>query len=99
MASERIEAISYVPNEYREYVSVNYGRPDPKKTFINKVFNNESNTAVEVVFGYENKSPNLAALLLTAFGNNSGFEPGIKSSDLLRRVLLSGVCVKLIKFK
>ena len=66
MASERIEAISYVPNEYREYVSVNYGRPDPKKTFINKVFNNESNTAVEVVFGYENKSPNLDAYSVSA---------------------------------
>ena len=25
MMSERIEAISYVPKEYREYVSVNYG--------------------------------------------------------------------------
>ena len=66
MASERIEAISYVPNEYREYVSVNYGRPDPKKTFINKVFNNESNTAVEVIFGYENKSPNLDAYSVSA---------------------------------
>jgi hypothetical protein len=66
MASERIESISYVPNEYREYVSVNYGRPDPKKTFIHKVFNNESNTAVEVVFGYENKSPNLDAYSVSA---------------------------------
>ena len=66
MASERIEAISYVPSEYREYVSVNYGRPDPKKTFINKVFNNESNTAVEVIFGYENKSPNLDAYSVSA---------------------------------
>jgi hypothetical protein len=66
MASERIEAISYVPNEYREYVSVNYGRPDPKKTFINKVFNNKSNTAVEVVFGYENKSPNIDAYSVSA---------------------------------
>ena len=66
MASERIEAISYVPNEYREYVSVNYGRPNPKKTFINKVFNNESNTAVEVIFGYENKSPNLDAYSVSA---------------------------------
>jgi hypothetical protein len=66
MASERIEAISYIPNEYREYVSVNYGRPDPKKTFIHKVFNNESNTAVEVVFGYENKSPNIDAYSVSA---------------------------------
>ena len=66
MASERIEAISYVPSEYREYVSVNYGRPDPKKTFINKVFNNESNTAIEVVFGYENKAPNLNAYSVSA---------------------------------
>ena len=66
MASERIEAISYVPNEYSEYVSVNYGRPDPKKTFINKVFNNESNTALEVVFGYENKAPNLNAYSVSA---------------------------------
>jgi hypothetical protein len=66
MASERIEAISYVPNEYREYVSVNYGRPDPKKTFINKIFNNKSNTAVEVVFGYENKSPSIDAYSVSA---------------------------------
>jgi hypothetical protein len=40
-----------------EYISVNYGRPNPKKTFINKVFNNKTNTAVEVTFGYENKMP------------------------------------------
>ena len=66
MMSEKIEAISYVPEEYREYVSVNYGRPNPKKTFINKVFNNKTNTAVEVIFGYENKMPSSDAYAVSA---------------------------------
>jgi len=66
LMSERIEAISYVPQEYREYISVNYGRPDPKKTFIKEVFNNETNTAVEVTLAYENKSPNSDAYSVSA---------------------------------
>ena len=66
MMSEKIEAISYVPEEYREYISVNYGRPNPKKTFINKVFNNKTNTAVEVTFGYENKMPDSDAYSVSA---------------------------------
>ena len=66
MMSEKIEAISYVPEEYREYISVNYGRPNPKKTFINKVFNNQTNTAVEVTFGYENKMPSSDAYSVSA---------------------------------
>ena len=57
LMSEKIESLSYVPQEYREYVSVNYGRPDPSKTLIDKVFNNKTNTAVEVTFAYTNKSP------------------------------------------
>ena len=28
MMSEKIEAISYVPKEYREYISINYGKPN-----------------------------------------------------------------------
>jgi hypothetical protein len=64
--SERVEAITYVPQEYREYVSVNYGRPDPKKTVINNVFNNETNTAVEVTFAFENKMPNSDAYSVSA---------------------------------
>ena len=64
--SEKIEAISYVPSEYREFISVDYGRPDPKKTFINKVFNNKTNTAVEVTFGYSNKMPNSDAFSVSA---------------------------------
>ena len=66
LMSERIEAISYVPQEYREYISVNYGRPDPKKTFIKEVFNNKTNTAVEVTLAYENKSPNSDAYSVSA---------------------------------
>jgi hypothetical protein len=66
LMSERVEAITYVPQEYREYVSVNYGRPDPKKTVINNVFNNETNTAVEVTFAYENKMPNSDAYSVSA---------------------------------
>ena len=58
MMSEKIEAISYVPKEYREYISVNYGKSDSDKTFINNVFSNKTNTAVEVIFAYENNSPN-----------------------------------------
>ena len=64
--SEKIEAISYIPSEYREFISVDYGRPDPKKTFINKVFNNKTNTAVEVTFGYSNKMPNSDAFSVSA---------------------------------
>ena len=64
--SEKIEAISYIPSEYREFISVDYGRPDPKTTFINKVFNNKTNTAVEVTFGYSNKMPNSDAFSVSA---------------------------------
>ena len=66
LMSEKIEAISYVPSEYREYISVDYGRPDPSKTFINKVLNNKTNTAVEVTFGYVNKMPNSDAYSVSA---------------------------------
>ena len=66
LMSEKIEAISYIPSEYREYVSVDYGRPDPSKTFINKVLNNKTNTAVEVTFGYMNKMPNSDAYSVSA---------------------------------
>tara|TARA_A100000164_G_scaffold381360_1_gene432671 strand:+ start:1154 stop:3667 length:2514 start_codon:yes stop_codon:yes gene_type:complete len=66
LMSEKIESLSYVPQEYREYVSVNYGRPDPSKTLIDKVFNNKTNTAVEVTFAYINKSPNSDAYSVAA---------------------------------
>ena len=66
LMSEKIESLSYVPQEYREYVSVNYGRPDPSKTLIDKVFNNKTNTAVEVTFAYTNKSPNSDAYSVAA---------------------------------
>ena len=66
LMSEKIEAISYIPSEYREYISVDYGRPDPSKTFINKVMNNKTNTAVEVTFGYMNKMPNSDAYSVSA---------------------------------
>ena len=66
LMSEKIEAISYVPSEYREYISVDYGRPDPAKTFINNVLNNKTNTAVEVTFGYVNKMPNSDAYSVSA---------------------------------
>jgi hypothetical protein len=66
LMSEKIEAISYVPSEYREYISVDYGRPDPSKTFINNVLNNKTNTAVEVTFGYVNKMPNSDAYSVSA---------------------------------
>jgi hypothetical protein len=66
LMSEKIEAISYIPSEYREYISVDYGRPDPSKTFINNVLNNRTNTAVEVTFGYVNKMPNSDAYSVSA---------------------------------
>jgi len=66
MMSEKIEAISYVPEEYREYVSVNYGKPSSEKTLINNVYSNKTNTAVEVTFAYENKAPNSDAYSVSA---------------------------------
>ncbi len=66
LMSEKIEAISYVPSEYQEYISVDYGRPDPSKTFINNILNNKTNTAVEVTFGYVNKMPNSDAYSVSA---------------------------------
>ena len=66
LMSEKIESISYVPKEYREYVSVNYGRPDKSKTFIKSVLNNKTNTAVEVTFAYTNNSPNSDAFGVSA---------------------------------
>ena len=59
-------AISYVPKEYREYISVNYGRPDKSKTYINDVFNYSTNTAVEVTFSYMNMMPNSDAFSVSA---------------------------------
>ena len=66
MMSEKIEAISYVPKEYREYISVNYGKPDSDKTYINNVLSNKTNTAFEVTFAYENNSPNSDAYSVSA---------------------------------
>ena len=66
LMSEKMESISYVPKEYREYISVNYGRPDKSKTFINDVFNYSTNTAVEVTFSYMNMMPNSDAFSVSA---------------------------------
>ena len=66
LMSEKMESLSYVPKEYREYISVNYGRPDEKKTFINNIFNYSSNTAAEVTFSYTNVMPNSDAFSVSA---------------------------------
>ena len=29
-----MDSISYIPSEYKEYISVDYGRPDESKTFV-----------------------------------------------------------------
>jgi hypothetical protein len=56
LLSEKMDSISYIPSEYREYVSVDYGRPDESKTFVKNVLNNDTNTAFEVTFAFENTS-------------------------------------------
>ncbi len=61
LLSEKMDSISYVPSEYREYISVNYGNQDESKTFVRNVFNNKTNTAFEVTFAYENRMPNINA--------------------------------------
>jgi hypothetical protein len=66
LLSEKMDSISYVPSEYREYIAVNYGRPDESKTFVKNVFNNETNTAFEVTFAYENSMPNPDAFSVSA---------------------------------
>ncbi len=33
-----MDSISYVPSEYREYISVDYGRPDEAKTFVKNIY-------------------------------------------------------------
>ena len=66
LLSEKMDSISYVPSEYKEYVTVNYGRPDESKTFVKNVFNNETNTAFEVTFAFENTMPNTDAFAVSA---------------------------------
>ena len=66
LLSEKMDSISYVPSEYKEYVTVNYGRPDESKTFVKNVFNNETNTAFEVTFAFENTMPNIDAFSVSA---------------------------------
>ena len=66
LLSEKMDSISYVPSEYREYISVNYGMPDESKTFVKNVFNNETNTAFEVTFAFENLMPNPDAFSVSA---------------------------------
>ena len=61
LLSEKMDSISFVPSEYREYISVNYGNQDESKTFVRNVFNNKTNTAFEVTFAYENRMPNINA--------------------------------------
>ena len=66
LLSEKMDSISYVPSEYREYIAVNYGMPDESKTFVKNVFNNETNTAFEVTFAFENSMPNPDAFSVSA---------------------------------
>ncbi len=66
LLSEKMDSISYVPSEYREYITVNYGMPDESKTFVKNVFNNETNTAFEVTFAFENSMPNPDAFSVSA---------------------------------
>jgi len=66
LLSEKMDSISYVPSEYKEYVTVNYGRPDESKTFVKNVFNNETNTAFEVTFAFENTMPSTGAFSVSA---------------------------------
>jgi hypothetical protein len=66
LLSEKLDSLSYVPNEYRERIAVNYGRPNESKTFVKNVFNNDSNTAFEVTFAYENQAPNPRAFRVSA---------------------------------
>ena len=66
LLSEKLDSLSYVPNEYRERIAVNYGRPNESKTFVKNVFNNDSNTAFEVTFAYENQAPNPRAYRVSA---------------------------------
>ena len=61
-----MDSISYIPSEYREYVSVDYGRPDESKTFVNNLLNNDTNTAFEVTFAFENIMPNSDAFSVSA---------------------------------
>ena len=64
--SEKMDSISYIPSEYREYISVDYGMPDEAKTFVKNVYNNETNTAFEVTFAFENFMPNPNAYSVSA---------------------------------
>ena len=66
LLSEKLDSLSYVPGEYRERIAVNYGRPNESKTFVKNVFNNETNTAFEVTFAYENQAPNPRAYRVSA---------------------------------
>ena len=66
LLSEKMDSISYIPSEYREYITVDYGRPDESKTFVKNVFNNETNTAFEVTFAFENTMPNPDAFSVSA---------------------------------
>ena len=64
--SEKMDSISYVPSEYREYISVDYGMPDEAKTFVKNIYNNNTNTAFEVTFAFENVMPNPNAYSVSA---------------------------------
>ena len=66
LLSEKMDSISYIPSEYREFITVDYGRPDESKTFVKNVFNNETNTAFEVTFAFENTMPNPDAFSVSA---------------------------------
>ena len=57
--SETLTSVSpNLPREYRDFVDLDLGKLDSKKTFINQVRNYPKNTAVEVTFGFSNPQPN-----------------------------------------
>ena len=57
--SETLTSVSpNIPREYRDFVDLDLGKLDSKKTFINQVRNYPKNTAVEVTFGFSNPQPN-----------------------------------------
>jgi len=59
LKSEILTRISpNLPPEYRNFVALNLGRLDEDKTYVNQVRNYLKNTAVEVMFSFENTNPN-----------------------------------------
>ena len=56
--SEMLTTVSpNIPPEYRDFLELDLGKPDPSKTFVEKVKNYEKNTNIEVNFGFFNPMP------------------------------------------